>query len=159
MNMLEIFFSLVLTKVSKMPKMLGLCTEMASFPTECHRNSFSRFKQGKFEITDIQKSGRPVQFEENQLHALVNENPRLHVTVTHYLHSVCKVKQHSALTERNQNASPLPPVCSFDTRLVLGTKKITLLRISATPNIFLFSPFIEPPFHLISNKLRWNERK
>ncbi|KFD68494.1 hypothetical protein M514_09348, partial [Trichuris suis] len=67
------------------------------------RKSFSRFREGNFDLSDSAGSGRPSDFDEEKLNALVHENPRQstcelaekigcsHVTVSRHLLSMGKV--------------------------------------------------------------------
>lgn len=66
---------------------------------------FSRFKKGNFDLTDSLRSGRPVQFNEDQLNELLHEYPHLstrelalqigcsHDTVARHLQLMSKVQK------------------------------------------------------------------
>lgn len=114
-----------------------LCLEMTSLLTEGHRNVFFRFSEGKFELTDSPPSVRPVQFDENQWHALIKGEPlqtpreltqkmaNSRVIVSCHLHLIGKVQTHGAcvpqaLPEKNiDGAPPLSPVYSSGNRVLV----------------------------------------
>ncbi|KAJ4437708.1 hypothetical protein ANN_17853 [Periplaneta americana] len=69
------------------------------------RKWFSRFKEGRFDFSDISRSGRPSAFDENRLNTLIHIDPRQctrelanvmncdHSTIVRHLHSMGKVKK------------------------------------------------------------------
>uniref|UniRef100_A0A914DS13 Transposase n=1 Tax=Acrobeloides nanus TaxID=290746 RepID=A0A914DS13_9BILA len=84
------------------------------------QNWYAKFKDNKFELTNAQRSGRPVIFDEERLKKLLYDNPRQssrdladqlgydHQTVLNHLHALGKVPKLGSwvpyhLSEENMN--------------------------------------------------------